>query len=352
MFSREKLLLASFGLCANLCLADALNVGDIKIEMSSTEVPNGIIWQSSHHFAGTVDFSNVLAYVKEVSLVLTPEGGSGDLDHKKFLDLPIEIAETNGLKIGFLGEIKGNWGDASLYWSANNFFDIKTEVVTTGTLSSRTYNALDTAKSSSYSKSGGVTYSLSPILYCDSPSGKCKIPSSISIDSLYLRLYSFTYSFKTSEPIIKGGTIKIQSGCTFDIKNTVFSGIKVANQSYGTMLAGQNGEFETTFAAHCSYRDTAGSLKIRLTPVGGYLSDNKSVGKTTLDGLGLVYRLNSPPTSVFNFGNWNTDVSHNITKDSGEVWSSGSIFWGLYQYQDKLSPGPFTGTVNYEFWID
>lgn len=346
-----------FPLAASLFIpsvyAAGLNVSDIKIDLSSTTVGKGIVWQSDTAFKGTVEFRNYIFSVKEVSLVMTPQSGAGSLNHDQFVQLPIDI-DGKGLKLGFLGTMNGKWGTAPLSWKADKYPNSVTNWVTTsGATGDRSYWAFASGASTESAKKGQIEYELWPIIFCSAD--QCTVPSKISLDSLYLRLYSVNFSFDNSEPIINGGTIEIKSTCTFNVNGTEFSGINVTKQSAGTLLKGGSGEFKTNVSASCSFRDTAGTIYARLTPYQGIYNQDSRIGQTSLDGIGLIYRINDVPTSVNKALEWDVPQTFGtLSKDSisGDWGSNGSIYWGIYQYKDAVSPGPFRATVNYNFWID
>ena len=340
------------GLCALASLpvyADALNIDGIIIDVSlndSGRINQGLVWQSSRYFSDTVTYSSVLERNK-ASLILSSSANQGlSLPFSSITSLPIDLG--NDLKLSFLGSVSGIWGNTEMRWTASNYEEAKTKSFKTNLVSHAAFDGVENTDQSA--RSGTLSYQLWPVIYCDNAKG-CAVPNgSISVGNYYLRLYSGIIGFEPSEQIISGGNITFQSGCEFSISPTVFSNITVKRETAGTVLW----TGKSNVSAVC--KSNGSNLYVRVTPVEGIWSADSTnrIGLTSRDGLGLLYKFGtSGVQKLADALTWNTDQLHSaLVKNGSERQTSGSIYWSLYQYSDRLSPGDFTATVNYEFWID
>lgn len=339
-------------ICALLSLpsyADALNVDGIVIEVNSGRLNQGVVWQSSRYFSNKATFKNFFVKSDKASLVLTNNANTSmSLIISSIKALPIDIG--NGLKLTFLGTVSGIWGNSVMSWSASSYEEAKTKTFKTTLFDHAAFDGINDADQTA--NTGTLSYELRPIIYCDKAQG-CEVPNntSIKIDNYYLRIYSQfgILSSTPSEQIISGGTIKFKTGCKFNISPTVFPNIKVTRANADTVL--WTGKSDVSAA--CA---SGSNLFVRVTPTDGIWSADGTnrIGLTSREGLGILYKFGSGGAQkLADALAWNTNQLHSaLVKNGSDRTASGSIHWSLYQYSDNLSPGDFTATVNYEFWID
>ena len=352
-------------LCSSLLLgtsqfafSEALNVGDITIEVRLNEnnrIPQGIVWQSSRLFIGSATFSN---YVKKdnASIVLSnvSEIGGGIVFWKPNVQkaaqkLPIDLG--NGLYLTFLGSVSGTWGSHAIEpWAPTDYSLAVTRRYKTNDLEHEALTWVETPDESE--KSGTLSYSLWPVIYCQN-SGGCAVPSSsISVQDYYLHLFAAAASSASSSStqIIQGGTLTFEVGCEFSISPTAFSDIELSTGKNGDIL----GTRQSQYSASCS---RTGSLYVIFTPSNGLWENdtNNRVGLTNLQGIGIVHRNSSvTPTSLNQCDTWKK------TKNLGQLQSTsnnrrsvqGTVQWGFYQYLDVPLTGKLDTSVVYEFWVE
>lgn len=354
MLKKIAAFVGALALWPGWALSDALNVGSITIDVRLNEndlIPEGIVWQSSRLFTGTTEFGSFLPK-DNVSLVLTtsPEVGWGFWPNPEpridqvAAALPIKLEGTE-LYLTFVGEVVGLWGNSSIAWKSSNYLSSTTKSYTTVLVP---HPVLEGMKLTEEAKSGTLSYELWPVIYCPKKEG-CKVPQSdVKVIDYYIRLYtSGLFDSGLAIPIIYGGTLKFEAGCEFKISPTAFNDIQLFARGQGVILD----TFTSNYSATCS---RAGSLHVLLTPTDTILESDNRIGKTNLEGIGIVHNFASENITSLNQAKpWFIDTDLGILQNSGSLRKlEGKIQWGFYQYEANPQMGELNTSVNYEFWVE
>ncbi len=345
-----------------LANAEALDIGSLTIDVRLNEngrIPEGVVWQSSRLFTGSAPFTtnakkdNASIVLSDVPEIYGEWDAFWNKNKKDVADaaqtLPIALSGTTGLYLTFIGSITGTWGNGCVTWAPNHYSEAYTQTYKTNTLSHQALAWIEGQPSDT--KSGTLSFSLWPVIYCQNAGG-CPIPSnSVSVKDYYLYLFAAAANDNdaSSMRIIQAGTLTFKAGCEFSINPTAFSGIDFKTRNNGDILWTSSSKYSAT----CS---RTGSLFVIFTPSSGLWSSDSRVGLTNLDGIGLIHRngTTEPPSSLQQCDTWNQ------TKNLGTLQSTsdnrraveGTVQWGFYQYKNTPATGNLDTSVNYEFWVE
>lgn len=364
---KKMIFLYSSFLCgaSSVANAEALDIGSITIDVrlnANGRIPEGVVWESSRLFTGSAPFSikatsgdrsNASIVLSDVPEIYGEVAAFLDKNKKDVADasqtLPIALSGTTGLYLTFVGSIVGTWGNGSVTWAPKHYSEAYSQSYKTNSLSHQALAWIE--GQSKDTKTGTLSFSLWPVIYCQN-SGGCPVPSSsVTVKDYYLYLFAAAANNNdaSSMKVIQKGTLTFKAGCEFSISPAAFSNIDIKIKNNGDILWTNSSKYSAT----CS---RTGSLYVIFTPTGGLLSNDARIGLTNLDGIGVIYRNKSTvaPTSLQQCDTWKKTQNIGALQATSDNRRStdGTVQWGFYQYKNTPLSGALDTSVNYEFWVE
>ena len=330
-----------------------------EIILTQPTVPYGIFWMSPPVDIHTSYKPKSYLQRSAAAIVVT---STDPKDHKSFKTLPITL--SGSIKMTLTGSLTANWRDVIFNWTE---YDYRNAVTHNERISwlffGQSFPALKIQRNIDNPRRlhGSLDGQVRVVLFCDDPQG-CQVPSKLSVPAMGVGLYGDGWETSNNEYVLifkASGTVSVKAVCQFNMSNTVFNNIEVKPKPapWPVLLPTQQ-----NLVSHVNVQCTDMPLKRKQTrnvnlvftpDYGTAPHSNNTIANTDRPGLGIVYDIGQKPTSCSTGHTFFEPqvISVIKKKNKNKKYPQPDVYWGMCQY-DKIEPGPFKSTINYNIWIE